>query len=357
MNPHLNSQMIQTGKSITLNPFLAGKTREDLQELCRRATAKPVHAKRLFASVHRHRIFEIDLIPDLPGSLRTYLKNHQNSITATLMNKQRSQDGTRKFLLGLVDGDMVETVLIPTAERLTLCISTQVGCALGCRFCLTSTNGLKRNISTVEMLAQIQMAQSQTKDEIRNLVLMGMGEPFHNFDAVARFVRIITDPLGMAFSPKRVTVSTAGLVPGIYRMIEENLPCNLAISLHATTDEIRDKIMPTNRRYPIKTLMDASRDFNKKTGKRLLIEYALLAGVNDSNEDAQRLVMLLQGLPCTINLLPLNESKDIPYRQPDQERIATFRSILSDAGYVVVVRESRGEDILAACGQLSRHFS
>jgi len=344
--------MIQTGKSITLNPFLAGKTREDLQELCRQTMNKPVHARQLFSYIHRHRISDLAFIPDLPKSLHTHLQKHQNTMTATLLDKQRSQDGTQKLLLRIMDGDLIETVLIPASGRLTLCISTQVGCALGCHFCLTSINGLKRNVRAVEMIAQIHMAQNQTRDEIRNLVLMGMGEPLHNFDAVSRFVRIVTDPLGMAFSPGRVTVSTAGLVPGIYRMIEEKLPCNLAISLHATTDEIRDKIMPVNRRYPIKTLMRASRDFSKKTGKRLLIEYAMLAGINDSNEDAQRLAILLQGLPCTVNLLPLNESKNIPYLQPDEERISTFRSILSDAGFVVVVRESRGEDILAACGQL-----
>ncbi len=344
--------MAHTGKTVLLNPYLAGMTRADLHEVCLKASAKPVHAATLMAYTHRHLVRDVKQIPDIPKSLRIHLESLPGCERIVLADEQCSRDGTRKLLLRLANDDLVETVLIPSSGRLTLCISTQIGCALGCRFCLTASDGLKRNLRASEMIAQIRIAQGRADKRIRNLVLMGMGEPLHNFREVARLIRIVTDPLGMAFSPKRVTVSTSGLVPGIYRMIEEALPCNLAISLHASRDEIRNKIMPVNRRYPISTLMRAARDFCSHTGKRILIEYVLLAEVNDSREDAYRLAGLIQGLPCTINLLPFNESRGSPYRRPGQARVSAFRSVLSDAGYVTVVRESRGKDILAACGQL-----
>jgi len=273
-------------------------------------------------------------------------------MNVSLLHRLYSRDGTQKFLLQFPVGSAVEMVLIPASGRLSLCLSTQVGCAMGCHFCLTATRGLKRNLKASEMVAQVQIAQRLASGKVRNLVLMGMGEPLYNFDEVARFISIAADPLGMAFSPRRITVSTAGLIPGIYRMIDERLPCNLAVSLNATTDEIRNRIMPVNRAYPISELIQACRVFSRETGKRVLIEYVLIAGLNDTDEDAERLVELLADLPCTVNLLPFNESKSVPFRKPEPARISAFRSILSRAGYIAVIRESRGGDILAACGQL-----
>jgi len=247
----------------------------------------------------------------------------------------------------------VETVMIPTNDRLTQCISTQAGCALGCQFCLTATGGLRRNLRSGEMVAQVMTGWQQFGQRARNLVLMGMGEPMHNFDAVAQFVRLVTDPAGMAYSPRRVTLSTVGVVPGIMRLIEEKLPCSLAISLNATTDAVRDRLMPVNRKYPIRKLVEAMHSFAYAfPRRRMLVAYVLLAGVNDTPEDADRLVALLDGLPCTVNLLPFNPWPEAPWQRPDDAVVNRFRSQLSQANLVAVVRESRGEEIAAACGQL-----
>ncbi len=327
--------------------------RKELLALCAAADAKPVHAETLLAAFFRHGVQDIDKIPGIPRSLRDALRRYHRPLNIEMVTEQKARDGTRKLLLRLTDGASIETVLIPAKGRLTQCVSTQVGCAMGCEFCLTATGGLTRHLSTAEMVAEVQFAQSRSEGKIRNLVLMGMGEPLHNFDAVAQFVRIAADPLGMAFSPRRITLSTSGLVPAIYRLIRERLPCSLAVSLNATTDEVRNRIMPVNRRYPIAVLLKAVRDYIAAYGrKRVLIEYVLLAGINDTTQDAHRLCTLLREMDCTINLLPFNASSDSSFRTPADEDVTRFRSILSDAGFVAVVRESRGREISAACGQL-----
>ena len=334
-------------------PPLIGMDFGQLEALCRRAGAKPVHAERLRAAIFRRHISEVDAIPDLPAALRGYIAEQTSPLAVQRTDSRRADDGTQKLLLKLPDGAEIESVLIPAAGRLTQCISTQVGCAVGCSFCLTASAGLTRNLSAAEMVAQVMAAQKANEKKIRNLVLMGMGEPLHNFDAVAHFVRIATDPKGMAFSPNRVTLSTAGLVPGIRRMIAEDLPCNLAVSLNATTDAVRERIMPINRKYPIAELMQAVRDYIAARGnKRVLIEYVLLAGVNDSVEDARRLCQLLDGLDCTINLLPFNAYAGAGFDSPSDAAVSAFRAVLVEASLVAVVRESRGREISAACGQL-----
>jgi len=220
---------------------------------------------------------------------------------------------------------------------------------------LTATGGLRRNLQRGEMVAQLLTGWQESGQRARNLVLMGMGEPMHNFDAVADFVRLVTDPAGFAFSPRHVTLSTVGVVPGITRMIAERLPCNLAISLNATTDEVRNRLMPVNRKYPIAVLLAAMHDFVQAFPKRrLLIAYVLLAGLNDSVADAKRLLQLLHGIPCTINLLPFNPWTNAAWQRPSSAVVSAFRSVLSEAGLVAVVREPRGGDIDAACGQLLR---
>ncbi len=327
--------------------------RQQLIALCEAAGAKPVHAEKLLAYIFRRGIHDPDKMPDIPGELRGFLKKHSQPLSIEVVAEQQAKDGTRKLLLTMPDGKNIETVLIPGTGRLTQCISTQVGCAIGCKFCLTATAGLTRNLIAAEMVAQVQTAQELSENKVRNLVLMGMGEPLHNFDEVAQFIRIAADPLGMAFSPRRITLSTAGLVPGIYRMIEEKLPCSLAVSLNATTDEARSRIMPINRRYPIAKLLQAIRDYIAAHGrKRVLIEYVLLAGVNDTVEDAERLCGMLRDIDTTVNLLPLNVSPGSQFKTPTDASVTRFRSILSDAGFVAVVRKSRGQDISAACGQL-----
>jgi 23S rRNA (adenine2503-C2)-methyltransferase len=334
------------------SPPLIGMSHRELQALCVRAGVKPSHADRLQAHIFRHANQDVRAIPDLPREFYDFIETHTRRLEPGLLASRKAADGTCKLLLAMPDGREVETVLIPGKGRLTQCISTQVGCAVGCRFCLTATAGLVRDLGCSEMVAQIHTAIRHTGERPRNLVLMGMGEPLHNYAAVAHFVRLAADPGGMAFSPRRITVSTAGHVPGIERMILDDLPCNLALSLNATTDETRSQIMPINRRWPIAEVLEWTARFATGRRKRILIEYVLLAGVNDSDADAHRLVALLAGLPCTINLLPFNAFPGSAFSRPDADRVHGFREILVRADRVAVVRESRGRDISAACGQL-----
>jgi len=338
-------------------PALIGMTHDDLLALCAQAGVKPVHADSLRAHIFRRGNQNIRDIADMPQEFYNFLEQHTCPLEPEISSAQQAEDGTGKFLLRMADGREIETVLIPGKGRLTQCISTQVGCAVGCTFCLTAVGGLTRNLSAAEMVAQILTAQTYNEKNHnglrpRNLVLMGMGEPMHNYNAVAQFTRIVTDPEGMAFSPRRVTVSTAGHVPGITRITEDNLPCNLALSLNATDDETRNRIMPINRRWPIAEVLEATRFFAEASNKRILIEYVLLAGINDSDADAQRLVELLENIPCTINLLPFNRFEGSEFQRPERSRVDSFGKIVSQTDKVVIVRESRGRDISAACGQL-----
>jgi len=331
---------------------LIGMERADIVGLCKDAGVKPVHAETLLAHVFRHHTRDIRTIPDLPQSLYGWLEQHTQALNVKLIAQKKSADGTYKMLIAMPDGNQVETVLIPGKERLTQCISTQIGCALNCAFCLTATGGLVRNLSAAEMVAQIMAATDYCNERARNLVLMGMGEPMHNYEEVARFIRIVTDDKGMAFSPRRVTVSTAGHVPGIRRMMVDRLPCNLALSLNATTDAVRNRIMPINHRWPIAEVLHSAGKFAQIMHSRILIEYVMLSGINDTDMDAKRLTQLLADIPATINLLPFNEFSGSPYQRPDDARISAFQHILTAASKVAVVRKSRGRDISAACGQL-----
>lgn len=340
-------------KSMNARSSIYGCTIADLERLCDKAGVKRIHADRLRAAVFRRGLTDTAAMDDLPHALRQYLVQCMDFALPQVRACQHSADGTEKMLLALQDGSEVETVLIPAAGRLTQCISTQVGCAMGCTFCLTATAGLVRQLCAEEMVMQVFMAWRQRGQRPRNLVLMGMGEPLHNYDQVARFLHIATDAKGLAFSPNRVTLSTAGLVPAIRRMQQNRLPCNLAVSLNATTDEVRSRIMPINRKYPISVLLDTLADYvSARGGKRVLIEYVMLAGINDSLQDAYRLRDLVTPLNCTVNLLPFNEHAGSSFRRPDERRVDAFRTILVEAGIVAVVRDSRGRDISAACGQL-----
>ncbi|PCI44940.1 MAG: 23S rRNA (adenine(2503)-C(2))-methyltransferase RlmN [Proteobacteria bacterium] len=334
-------------------PYLTGMNAQALLHLCRGAGVKDVHAETLNAYIFRRGITDWHAMPELPQTLRTYLDQHVRLFEPTIVANQQADDGTRKILLRMPDGKEIESVLIPASGRLTQCVSTQVGCAIGCKFCLTATAGLTRNLSTAEIMSQVFTARHLMGQPVTNLVLMGMGEPLHNYDAVADFVRMVTDIKGMAFSPRRVTLSTAGLVPAIYRMIEDELPCSLAVSLNATTDEIRSHIMPINQKYPLQELLKAMHAYINKHGrKRILVEYVLLGGINDSLEDAKRLIKLLDGMASTINLLPFNPFPGSAWQRPERSHVEAFRAELKQAGFTAVVRESKGRDISAACGQL-----
>ena len=267
---------------------------------------------------------------------------------------EASRDGTRKFLFRLEDGNQIESVLIADKDRLTLCISTQVGCALGCRFCLTGTLGWKRDLRPSEIVNQVLAVREalQGMAHITNIVLMGMGEPLANYSNTVRAIQLLAHPDAFKFSSRRVTLSTAGLVTELDRLAREKISFRLAVSLNAADDETRTLLMPINRRYPLKKLLNACRRFPLKPRTRITFEYVMLDGVNDSPEDAKRLLKLLRGIPSKVNLIPLNEAPGIPFKRPSEENVRVFQEILMRGGLTAIVRASKGADISAACGQL-----
>jgi 23S rRNA (adenine2503-C2)-methyltransferase len=312
------------------------------------------HARQLFQWVHKRGVADFAEMTDLGLDLRSSLASAFHLSTPEVLRQERSADGTAKFLLRLEDGQLIESVFIPDTPANTFCLSTQVGCAMGCGFCLTGKMGIVRNLSAGEIVGQVRVltrALEMTQSRF-NIVLMGMGEPLHNYDAVMKALRILNDEHGLAVNPRRVTLSTVGVLPGLERLATEPLMPNLAISLHATTEEQRDLLVPINRKYGLEDLLDACRRFPIKRRARITFEYVMLKDVNDTDEDARRLVRLLHGIKAKVNLLPLNEAAGIPYERPSDGRVNRFAKILADRGVTVSVRKSRGRDIRAACGQL-----
>ncbi|PTE22937.1 23S rRNA (adenine(2503)-C(2))-methyltransferase RlmN [Cereibacter changlensis JA139] len=301
---------------------------------------------------------------NLAKDYRAFLAEHFTIELPEVVTRQISADGTRKYLVRIAGGHEVETVYIPEEGRGTLCVSSQVGCTLTCSFCHTGTQKLVRNLTAGEIVGQLMLARDDLgewpergapKDETRlvsNLVLMGMGEPLYNFENVRDAMKVVMDGEGLTLSRRRITLSTSGVVPEIARTAEE-IGCLLAVSFHATTDEVRDRLVPINKRWNIKTLLDALRDYPRlSNSERITFEYVMLRGVNDSDADAKRLVKLIAGIPAKINLIPFNEWPGAPYQRSEPERIAAFADIIYKAGYASPIRTPRGEDIMAACGQL-----
>ena len=291
---------------------------------------------------------------DLSRQLRIDLAGQFRIGTPTLLQTDTSSDGTVKFLLGLEDGRRIESVFIPDTPSQTFCISTQVGCAMKCGFCLTGKMGLVRNLTSGEIAGQVRVLAGEMglRTSPFNIVLMGMGEPLHNYDNTMKALRILNDEHGFAVSPKRVTLSTVGVLPALERLATEALMPNLAISLHATTEDQRDALVPVNRKYGLNDILAAARQFPIRRRKRITFEYVLLRGVNDTLEDARRLVRLLGSMRCKVNLIPLNEAAGISFQRPSDDRVNRFAEILANARITVSVRKSRGRDIRAACGQL-----
>ncbi|MDE4141248.1 MULTISPECIES: 23S rRNA (adenine(2503)-C(2))-methyltransferase RlmN [Rhodobacterales] len=301
---------------------------------------------------------------NLAKAYRAQLAEHFEIAIPEMVSKQVSSDGTRKYLVRIAGGHEVEVVYIPEEGRGTLCISSQVGCTLTCSFCHTGTQKLVRNLTAGEIVGQVMMARDDLeewpvpgapKDETRllsNIVLMGMGEPLYNFENVRDAMKIAMDPEGISLSRRRITLSTSGVVPEIARTAEE-IGCLLAVSFHATTDEVRNKLVPINKRWNIEALLNALRDYPRLTNsERITFEYVMLKDVNDSDEDAHRLVELIKGIPAKVNLIPFNEWPGAPYKRSSNNRIHAFANIIYQAGYASPIRTPRGEDILAACGQL-----
>ncbi len=312
------------------------------------------HARQIFQWVYRRGVTDFSAMTDLGRELRTRLLQDFALTTPTVAKREQSSDGTVKFLLRLADGQFIESVFIPDTPSQTFCLSTQVGCAMKCAFCLTARMGIVRNLTAGEIVGQVRVLLRELNmlGQRFNIVLMGMGEPLHNYDATMKALRIVAEEHGMAVSPRRVTLSTVGVLPALERLATEPFMPNLAISLHATTEDQRDLLVPINRKYGLKELLDACRRFPLKRRNRITFEYVMLSGVNDTPEDARRLVKLLNGIKAKVNLLPLNEAAGIPFTRPSDDRVNQFAQILADHYVTVSVRRSRGRDIRAACGQL-----
>ena len=329
-------------------------TPDEIDRLCAAELGqKRGQGHRVAVQLFRKRREDLDAMTDLNRPFRELLKRHCTISRLAIERSESADDRTTKLLYRLRDGNSIEGVLIPGPDRMTLCVSTQVGCASGCRFCLTGAGGLVRNLTPGEMVNQFFAAARHAGERpVTNIVLMGTGEPLSNYDAVKTFIATTTDRRGLGFSPKKVTLSTCGLAPMIERLADDNIAVSLAVSLNATTDAVRDRIMPVNRAYPIDRLMKAVRYYGDKTGRSVTIEYVLFKGLNDSDGDAARLGELLQGLACMINILLYNPFPGGAFERPDEERAYAFRNLLLNNGHVAVVRNSMGKDILAACGQL-----
>ncbi len=319
---------------------------------------------QIWSWIYQWGVRDFDAMTNLGKAYRAELAEHFVIAVPEVVTKQVSTDGTRKYLVRIAGGHEVEIVYIPETDRGTLCVSSQVGCTLTCSFCHTGTQKLVRNLTAGEIIGQVMVARddlgewpesgTRTYDArlLSNIVLMGMGEPLYNFENVRDAMKIAMDPEGIQLSRRRITLSTSGVVPEIARTAQE-IGCQLAVSFHATTDEVRDRLVPINKRWNIETLLDALREYPKvSNSERITFEYVMLDGVNDSDADAHRLVKLIEGIPAKINLIPFNEWPGAPYKRSSNNRIRAFSEIVYRAGYASPVRTPRGEDIMAACGQL-----
>jgi 23S rRNA (adenine2503-C2)-methyltransferase len=339
---------------------LIGLDRGELQAALAEIGAEPFRARQLWHWVYHRGVTEFDAMTNLAKDFRARLAERLAVGRPQASAENLSADGTRKWLLRFADGQEVETVHIPEEDRGTLCVSSQVGCTLTCRFCHTGTQGLVRNLGAAEIVGQVMLARDalgewpSPKDGrlISNIVLMGMGEPLYNYDNVAKALKIVMDHEGISISKRKITLSTSGVVPMIRRAGTE-LGVNLAVSLHAVTDDLRDRLVPLNRKYPIAELLAALRDYpGLSNARRITFEYVMLKGVNDSPADARALVKLIEGIPAKINLIPFNPWPGAPFECSDWPTIERFGDIVNAAGYASPIRTPRGRDILAACGQL-----
>jgi 23S rRNA (adenine2503-C2)-methyltransferase len=348
---------------------LVGLTREQLRDALIAAGTPEKQAKmrvnQIWQWVYFWGVRDFGAMTNLAKDYRAMLAERFVIEVPQVVSREVSADGTRKYLVRIAGGHEVETVYIPETDRGTLCVSSQVGCTLTCSFCHTGTQKLVRNLTAGEIVGQVMLARDDLGDWpkpgegmgerprlLSNIVLMGMGEPLYNFDAVRDAMKIAMDGEGISLSRRRITLSTSGVVPEIARTATE-IGCLLAVSFHATTDDVRDRLVPINRKWNIATLLDALRDYPKlSNSERITFEYVMLKGVNDTDEDARRLVKLIRGIPAKINLIPFNEWPGAPYERSDWERIEAFADIVHKAGYASPIRTPRGEDIMAACGQL-----
>jgi 23S rRNA (adenine2503-C2)-methyltransferase len=334
---------------------LVGATLEDIRALISELEEPAYRAGQIYAGIYRRLLRSWDSFTELGKTLREKLKEKFVIEYPPVRRVFVSGDGTRRYLFEPAPGQRIEAVFIPEEKRDTLCISTQVGCAVGCLFCATGRLPMQRNLTSGEIAGQVLALESERETEAKrlNIVIMGMGEPLNNYDYVMRAIRLMTDDRGMSVSPRRITLSTAGVVPGILKLAGEKIVPNLAISLNATTDAVRDKLIPINRKWNIAALLGACRTFPLESRRRITFEYVLVGGVNDSVIDAHRLAKLLHGMKKKVNLIPLNEAASISLKPPSPERVLEFQKILVDHHITANIRRPRGSDIAAACGMLA----
>ncbi len=324
---------------------------KELEDLVSGLGERPYRVSQLARWIYKKNIRSFEEMTDLSKGFRSTLKDVARLSSIRLRREQTSRDGTKKFLFELEDGSRIESVLIPDAHRLTLCISTQVGCLMGCAFCLTARLRRIRNLSPGEIVDQFLAVRELSPYGVTNIVFMGMGEPLDNFESTVKAIEILTHPGYVGMSPRRVTVSTSGLVPEIAEL-GERAPVNLSISLNASNDRLRSRLMPVNNKYPLKTLIEAGASYPLGGRGKLTFEYVLIKDVNDAKSNAVELVGLLRGIRCMVNLIPYNEAPPLEYQTPERDRALQFQKVLIDGGIRAMIRKSRGRDILGACGQL-----
>ena len=315
---------------------------------------KPYRAEQVFKWIYVNKVHDFDEMTNISIQLRQKLKEQFTMCNFKKIKKQESKDGTKKYLFDILDGNAIETVLMEYHHGMSICVSSQVGCKMGCKFCASTGIKFERNLTSGEIVEQIIAVEQDTGVKISNIVFMGIGEPLDNFDNVMNSIKIINDQKGLNIGARHISISTSGLVPKIYELAEKNLQCTLSVSLHATTDEKRSSMMPINNRYNIKELITSCKYYIEKTNKRISFEYALAKNQNDNLEDAQKLVNLLKGMLCHVNLIPINEIDNNQYNKSSNENIIKFRDYLNSKGIVATIRRELGSDIDAACGQLRK---
>lgn len=334
--------------------LLLNYSMEELREFVAHSGQPPYRARQLLEWLYPKRASTFDELTNLPKPWREHLQQIAWLTPFTGFSSQQSVDGTKKYLFELRDGHAIESVLIPMKDTFTLCISTQVGCPLRCAFCLTGKYGFLRNLTSGEILGQILAVQRDLgiTTRISNIVLMGMGEPLLNYEETIKALRMMLSADGLNLSNRKITLSTAGIIPGMLRLGQENFTINLAISLNAPTNELRSELMPVNVTYPLSDLLEACRAYPLEERRRITFEYILLDHVNDSPDDATTLAKILKGIRCKINLIPLNPTPESPYHPSSEERVLAFQEVLIQHSYSAFIRASKGADISAACGQL-----
>ncbi len=329
-------------------------TIDELKEEMTKLGEKPFRATQIWEWIYKENVASFDEMTNLSIELRNKLKDNYEIGTYKIIRKLESKDGTKKFLFDILDGNAIETVLMDYKFGKSICVSTQVGCKMGCKFCASTGIDFVRSLSSGEIVEQILAVQREEHVKVSNVVYMGIGEPLDNYDNVVKSLKILNDPKGLNIGARHISISTSGLVPKIKKLADEKLQCTLSISLHATTNEKRSEMMPVNKAYPIEELIDACKYYIEKTGRRISFEYALAKDNNDNLDDAKRLVKLLKGMVAHVNLIPINKIENGKYIKSTNENILKFRDFLNENGIVATVRRELGSDIDAACGQLRR---